>query len=129
MPTVVELPAQTGFVECEHCHAHLTPAHLVKSVSVPASVPQMAVVLHCTICQGNTRLVVESSIWEDIKKAYEAKQERLTRVLEQAHGEVMAIEILADLQEIWSKNAPLREAVIGACGCDACKKRRYFYAT
>lgn len=59
---------------------------------------------------------------------YDELVEHYEEVLEEAHGEVMDIDGLVYLQEIWSKRPPLREETRGLCKCKDCKEKWYTHA-
>jgi hypothetical protein len=113
------------FASCEHCHVHLTPGHIVQSVAIPNSPSYMAVILKCPMCRENTKLVVKRELLEAALVQYETLVEQFDEILSEAHGEIMDVESVAHLQEMWSKIPPRMEATRGLCKCKDCKEKWY----
>lgn len=116
------------FTPCEHCGVYLTPAHTIQTMQVPNVKDLVAIMLKCTVCRGITKVVEEKGKWKEVQDAYEQERANLQSVLDEAVGEILDLDSVAQLQEIWSKHPPLREEVMGSCDCKSCRKRRYLYA-
>jgi hypothetical protein len=93
--------------------------------------PQHLVVEYkCPGCGRKDRMVGTLQSWEEFKREDEEETRSndafSERVEKAAEIELDGIDSVDDLVTLWRsyKRAPLREAVLGSCNCDDCKKRR-----
>lgn len=117
--------------KCSECERRIYPDDIVKTVAIIQSPQHIALVYKCPNCGNKSKVVASHEDWEERKEDFEHETNR--RAAQHKAGfrvhqiELDAIDSADDLIALWASlpKPPLREAVMGACGCDDCKRKLY----
>ena len=121
--------------KCANCDTRIYPDDVMKTVAIIQSPQHVALVYKCSYCGNKSKVVAEQLDWAAREKAL--VEERSARAARRAANdpkhfrvheiELDVIETAHDLVVLWDSypTPPIREAVMGACGCDDCSRRLY----
>ena len=121
--------------KCSNCDTGIFPDDVMKTVAIIQSPQHVALVYKCSYCGNKSKVVAEQLDWAARKTALD--EERAKRAARHAANdpkhfrvheiELDAVESVDDLVALWASypTPPIREAVMGACGCDDCSRRLY----
>jgi len=117
----------TPLTTCEQCNAHIWADDVFKTFVVPKAPSHLALVFRCANCGHADRIAAVEDEWEAAKEEAEANKLSKSAVVKAAEIDLDSIESVDDLIAEWAslRQPPLRESVMGSCGCEDCEKRLY----
>ena len=111
------------------CRTPIFASNVFREKIVEESPNHIVVIWKCPACGMKDRMVGTIESWKGFKsqEKEEEVQPTMNRITKGAEIEMSGIDSVDDLITLWRsyKNPPLREAVLGSCHCDECKKRRF----
>ncbi len=117
--------------KCTKCHEDVFPSHVFKEVIIQQSPQHVALIYECGACGNESKVVAERGDWKARREAFDRETARRT-AFDETDFRAVEIELDAvsgadDLVALWRSlsQPPLREEVMGSCGCEECERRLY----
>ena len=101
------------------------PENVIREVNIAKAPQHVALVWRCDECGTKSRVVATKESWDARQAVSEEFREQ--RFNKMAAIELDAVESADDLVALWASlpDPPIREKVMGACGCFQCRRRLY----